>query len=109
MIPKGYRAREAAAEARRKRKLVSDEVRAERAAILFAKEAGADEVEVATVDDGADAAADKAVADVAAADKEAADKAAAEKEAADKAAADKAAAEKKAADKAAKKTADKAK
>jgi hypothetical protein len=37
MIPKGYRAREAAAEARRESRLVSNEVRAQRAALLVEK------------------------------------------------------------------------
>lgn len=39
MVPKGYRAREAAALERSNRQLVSDEIRAQRAAILLAKEA----------------------------------------------------------------------
>jgi colicin import membrane protein len=126
IVPKGYRAREAAAKLRNNRRLVSEEVRAQRAAMLpdyaegdetvVAAEAKvpADNPASTSTSDPADdaaiaAAAEKEAAEKAAAEKEAAEKAAAEKAAAEKAATEKEAAEKAAAAKKAKAKADKAK
>src|SRR5262245_9235164 len=108
---RGFRAREAAANyKRRERRLVSEEVRLARASNLPGHSYHGDPEGVAsaavlpTQEQAAKAsAAAKAAAEKAAAEKEAADKAAAAKAAAEKEAAEKAAAEKAAADEAAKK------